>query len=156
MTKWLSHNKKIFSIGLNKYREELELRIVNVLTELAQSIIVYVEGAYQIPIYTGNLSDSTGVGIYRNGHLTSYLPTKKAIVPQTYEGQTIWGDEELINALQLSATEFSSGIWIVLFSAAPYAFKLEEKYNYFNDGIVEDMMNEFRTLVSAEFPNFKI
>ncbi len=153
MKDWSSHNKKVFSIGLNKYREGLEMRIVNVLTELAQSVIVYVEGSGQLPIYTGNLADSTGVGVYRNGHLTSYLPTKRAIVPQEYEGQTVWGDEELMNALQMSATEFSSGIWIVLFSAVPYAFKLEKKYNYFDDGIVEDMMSEFRTLVSAEFPN---
>lgn len=156
MKDWSSHNKKVFTIGLTKYREALELRIIKVLTELAESVIVYVEGSGQLPIYTGNLADSTGVGVYRNGHLTSYLPTKRAIEPQTYEGQTVWGDEALMDALQLSATEFSSGIWIVLFSAVPYALKLEEKYNYFDDGVVVDMMNEFRTLVSAEFKNFKI
>ncbi len=47
MKDWSSHNKKVFSIGLNKYREGLEMRIVNVLTELAQSVNVYVEGSGQ-------------------------------------------------------------------------------------------------------------
>jgi hypothetical protein len=151
-----NNNDKVFRKILKKRVRGLEDRIVKVLTDLAKSVVMYVEGSGQIPVYTGNLADSTGVGVYRNGRLTSYAPTKRALEPQSYKEQTVWGYEELDQALVMASTDFSNGIWIVLFSAVPYAVKLEGKYDYFEGGVVKDMLGEFKRIVKAEFPNFKV
>lgn len=155
MTDRTAENKKVFLNGIIDYKKNIETRINKVFAQLAQSVIAYVEGAGTIPVFTGNLSDSTGVGVYLNGKLQSYAPAQKAIVPQSYKGQTVWGYQELVKALNLAITEFSRGIWVVVFSSVPYAVKMEEKRDYFQHGVVDDMLSEFKRLMKAEFPDFK-
>lgn len=148
-----SHNKKIVENKLRKSTESIEERITKVLTMVAQEIVLYIEGARQIPVYTGNLQDSTGVGVYRNGVLRSYMPTQTATVAQEYAYRPIWGTEELAKALNVGATEFSKGIWIVLFSAVPYAWFIDDKYNFFEDGVAKELLNTFYSYMKTEFPN---
>lgn len=155
MTDWTAHNKRVFFNGVTDYKNAIETRINKVFAAVAESVIVYIEGAGTIPVCTGNLSDSTGVGIYRNGQLTSYAPAQKAIVPQSYKGQAVWGYQELVKALGLAATEFSRGIWIVVFSSVPYAVKVEERRDYFEYGVVKDILSEFKRFMKTEFPQFK-
>lgn len=150
---WTAHNNRVFEKILQQKADNIEARIEKVFRQVAEDVIVFIEGANEIPIYTGNLADSTGLGIYRNGVLTSYLPTKKAVEPQTFGyNQNVWGADELQRALNVSATEFATGIWLVLFSAVPYALFIEDKYNYFEDGVVQDLLQQFYSAIRAEFP----
>ena len=51
----------------------------------------------------------------------------------------IWGHQYLSDALEAASKEdYSKGIWIVLFSAVPYAFYIEDRDAFFSD--IKDVM----------------
>ena len=84
-------------------------------------------GSDQYPIWYGQLHDSTGVGVYIDGVLRAYRPTNIGKYKQhTEDERDIVGAEKLDEALAAAATTFPTGIWIVLFSAVPYAYEINE------------------------------
>ena len=98
------------------------------------------------PMYwhIGNLKDATGIGVYSNGVLEKYVPSQIATVPQSsgfhhrneYDS---WGHQYLSDALEAASKEgYGKGIWIVLFSAVPYAFYIEDRDAFFSD--IKDVM----------------
>lgn len=134
-------NISVFNKGVRDYAKRLELRVESVLSKVAEDVVIYIESGAAIPVQTGNLQDSTGVGIYRNGSLRKYIPVK--IAQEQRDGK--WGSDELLKALSMASTDFVSGVWICLFSTMPYAMKIDEKYNYFDDDVVADMVRNVKS-----------
>ena len=128
-----AHNSKVFKVGLNNYAERvIKVKLETMLRGVAEKLVAYIDGGFippygnmQFPVDTGNLHDATGVGVYIDGRLSSYLPTAIAVEQQTNQGEIgIDGSIALRNAVQAAATQFSKGIWIVLFSTVSYAYKI--------------------------------
>lgn len=140
MSDYTAHNSKVFKVGLNDYAERvIKVKFEAALREVAQKMVDAIDGAFvpfeqygggttQFPVWQGQLHDATGVGVYIDGRVSSYIPTAKGFDPQ-FDGEEdgIVGSERLQQALKSAATQFSKGIWIVLFSAVPYAYKVNEQ-----------------------------
>lgn len=164
MSDYTAHNSKVFKVGLNDYAERIiKAKLEAVLRGIAKQIVAFVEGNFakgdeNFPVWSANLRDATGVGVYIDGRLSSYLPTPNATEPQEYNGiEGIVGSECLKQAVNEAATTFSKGIWFVLFSAVPYAYHInahgsrkERGLRYF-DLISADV----ETLVKEALANLK-
>lgn len=133
MSNYTAHNSKVFKIGLKDYAERVvKVSLETMLRGVAEKLVAYIDGGFappsgsmQFPVDTGNLHDATGVGVYIDGRLSSYLPTAIAVRQQTNQGEIgIDGSIALRNAVQATATRFAKGIWIVLFSTVSYAYKI--------------------------------
>ena len=171
--KWQAQNAKVFKSLLNKHCEELEKRFTNVFHELAMGVKIYIESLEDLPVDTGNLADGTGVGVYFNGMLKEYTPTPIAKEPQYHDGDLVWGKNYLQDALTYaSMEEFSTGVWVVLFSAIPYATRVDKEGTFkqsesgepkvstepgfFSKILVSDMLSQFKTAFAKQFPNIRL
>lgn len=107
-------------------------KLVDVLIKKARELVTAIDGGqYNIPIFTGNLSDATGCAIYADGTIRAFIPTKKAIHDQACGlNGTSWrdinGNEFLTRTIQDASARFSKGIWFVIFSAVPYAVYINQ------------------------------
>lgn len=131
-------NVRVFAKMLKaRVDDEVKPKLIASLNEVAEWMVKTIEGNFEpffhlgggnddYPVWYGHLRDATGVGVYVDGHLTSYKPTKRALdSPQHHGSDTnIVGSERLEQALQEASGEFAGGIWIVLFSAVPYAYNV--------------------------------
>lgn len=165
---WVKHNQDVFKKALAEHRNALEKRLTNMLHELAEGVIGIINASDFRPMYTSNLADSTGLGVYFNGMLKKYIPLPRAKEPQEYNGALVWGQDSLEQALFEASQTYTSGIWVVLFSAVPYAFKVNEwgtetedgktltPAGYFDEQLVPDMLNQFKLAFAREFPNIKL
>lgn len=135
--KWDAHNAKVMKEQCTYFLKGVaKPQLVAMLRSVAEEIVAAIDGNGNIPIYTGNLHDATGVGVYVDGALSQYIPTKIATKKQRSGfGNTNWYDIDgslfLQSAMADAATEFNSGCWIVLFSAVPYAFHIDERTDFF-------------------------
>jgi len=106
-------------------------------------------GRESIPYDTGNLMDSTGIGIYIDGVLIDFRYENQANVPQTFHGQVVWGKDKLDKALTLGASIYNTGVWIVLFSTVPYAIYQDRLSGFFTDVMKSNMkylvLSQFKT-----------
>lgn len=166
---WARHNNKVFQKAIAEHRAKLEKKLISVFDWLANEIVDYVEAFAEIgemPYYTANLADSTGVGVYLDGTLAVYMPTQKATEPQGYGGnENIWGTEYLYDALVAGQTDFDKGVWVVLFSSVPYAVQVDTygtehrdgststPAGYFSEKLTSEMLENFKTAFAREFPN---
>jgi hypothetical protein len=168
---WVSHNNKVFKNAFKHHCTNIQSGIRNVIQRLAEQMQQYIsettfnQGDGNMPFYTGNLSDSTGLGVYIDGVLTAYVPPKRAKVPQSsgfnYTNiYDIQGYEELQSSLNDASKDYAKGLWVVLFSTTPYAFKIDErgsKYwdaGFFSEGLVkEQLLPKFKNVFAQEFPN---
>lgn len=157
MKNYDKYNEKVIRNAIKQKADEIKERIMLIMNDVANGIVDYIDGVGKdnLPYYTGNLQDSTGVGIYVDGALATYTPTRRAYEIQEYDGVTLLGYEELANALGLAADEFSKGMWIVLFSAVPYAFDVDmdnaKWYGYFSDGLAKGMVKDITQRIESEF-----
>lgn len=141
--KWYAHNAKVMKEQCTYFLKGVaKPQLVAMLRSVAEEIVAAIDGNGNIPIYTGNLHDATGVGVYVDGALSQYIPTKIATKKQKSGfGNTNWYDIDgslfLQSAMADAATEFNSGCWIVLFSAVPYAFHIDERTNFFSQTVGE-------------------
>ena len=133
MSRHTAHNSKVFKVGLKDYSERvITAKLEAMLRGVAEKLVVYIDGGFtppsgtmQFPVDTGNLHDATGVGVYIDGRLSSYIPTAIAVEQQTNRGEVgIDGSINLRLALQAATSQFAKGIWIVLFSTVSYAYKI--------------------------------
>lgn len=128
MKNYASHNKMVFKSTLEdaKYRISRPLLTAK-LRKIAVDMVDEIDDSLwnnddTFPIWTSNLHDSTGLAVYDYGAITSFIPPQYAAVAQKYGNiQDIWGSQYLKDFINESAGRFSKGIWIVLFSAVPYA-----------------------------------
>lgn len=160
---WVAHNNDVFKKGVEQYKQLLESKMRKVFNALAVDVVDYIETFSEIegmPFFTGNLADGTGVGVYMNGQLMAYMPARKASEPQDYKGITnIWGTEYLFDALNAAESQYSKGIWVVLFSTVPYAVEVNEEgtshtdIGFFSETMKTEMLEKFKTAFAQEFPN---
>lgn len=126
------HNLKVLRDGCREFLlVKKKKQLVAILTDLATKLVNYIESEARIPEYSSNLRDATGVGVYVDGALISYVPTKRATKNQKsgfhYRNEYgIDGSAYLTQAIVDASTRFAKGIWIVLFSAVPYAYFLNK------------------------------
>ena len=141
---WMKSNQKLIERRIDEVGNNSLARLLNALYTVAQDVMEYIDSQKVIPIYTGNLKDATGIGVYRNGVLKRYVPSQIATRPQSSgfhhrNEYDIWGHQYLSDALEAaSKEEYGKGIWIVLFSAVPYAFYIEDRDAFFSD--IKDVM----------------
>ena len=141
---WMKSNQKLIERRIDEVGNNSLARLLNALYTVAQDVMEYIDSQKVIPIYTGNLKDATGIGVYRNGVLKRYVPSQIATRPQSSgfhhrNEYDIWGHQYLSDALEAASKEdYSKGIWIVLFSAVPYAFYIEDRDAFFSD--IKDVM----------------
>lgn len=154
MKNYASHNKMVFKSTLEdaKYRISrplLTARLRKIAVDMVDEIDdnLWLDNE-QFPIWTSNLHDSTGIAVYDYGAIASFIPPKYAVEPQGHiDIKDIWGSQYLKDFINESAGRFSKGIWIVLFSAVPYAGKVNEVgspagrgINFF--GLLKEMMSD--------------
>lgn len=141
---WMKSNQKLIERRIDEVGNNSLARLLNALYTVAQDVMEYIDSQKVIPIYTGNLKDATGIGVYRNGVLKRYVPSQIATRPQSSgfhhrNEYDIWGHQYLSDALEAASKEgYGKGIWIVLFSAVPYAFYIEDRDAFFSD--IKDVM----------------
>lgn len=137
-------NIDVIHKGLVNYSIRMENKILSLLLDVADDLVYWIEGSRSIPVATGNLQDSTGVGVYYNGTLRKFKPTQIASVPRG----SLWGTMELSKALELASTDFNSGLWIVIFSTMPYAMKIDDRTNFFEGGLRSDLLSGLKQRLS--------
>lgn len=152
-------NSSIFKKNLEKFgNEQLKVILGKVLEEAAREIVSFIEKAKAIPVYTGNLQDSTGVGVYMSGSLISYKPVKIAREPRIVNygkgtmgepNKEYWGTDELTRAIGAAASDYSSGFYIVVFSTMPYAYKVEETNDYFYNNMTSKLVESIKLALQA-------
>lgn len=132
--KWKAKNLDVIKKRATIFLKNVEKpALAEKLKDVAQQIVNAIDGdEFQIPVYTGNLKASTGVGVYVDGVLTSFIPTSKAVkIHRSGFGELnrygIDGSQFLENTLNEAASSFSSGVWIVLFSTVPYAYRINDE-----------------------------
>lgn len=82
-------------------------------------------GTHQFPKWSGELAASTGAAIYCNGVFDSFVPNVALNIEMQFDkGELIDGNYLLRTAIAAGATQYTKGIWIVLYSTVPYAAKI--------------------------------
>ena len=141
---WMKANNKVVGNKINDFFDKVTEALLKEIYKVAEDVMEYIDSQKVIPIYTGNLKDATGIGVYNEGKLVKYVPSKIATRPQSSgfhhrNEYDIWGHQYLSDALEAaSKEEYGKGIWIVLFSAVPYAFYIEDRDAFFSD--IKDVM----------------
>ena len=115
------------------------------LKRIADEVLNIVEDS--IPYDTGNLMDSTGVGVYVNGVLSAFRFDNQATKPQYFHGKEVWGRKTLDEALKLGAGTYVDGVWIVIFSTVPYAGYQDKLSGFFSSV----MKSNLKYMVLSQF-----
>ena len=160
---WIAHNKSVLEEGIKLHvKKEIQPDLVNYLKGVAKHVVAAIDGGvYPIPIYTGNLHDATGVGVYVDGMMATFMPTKVAIKKQaagaSVAGESspyIFGSAFLAESLREASTTFSQGVWFVIFSAVPYAYKFNTEGSPMGRGqgywdtIVNDVLSNLKPITA--------
>lgn len=139
-----AHNAQVLKVGLKNFTEtQVKPRLTAMLTQVAQQMVGMIDGSFvmpdgttQFPVDTANLRDATGVGVYCDSRCQSFIPTKQAVKTQSHNGtKGIDGNALLHAAIQAGTTQFANGIWIVLFSTVPYAYKITTQGSKIGRGV---------------------
>lgn len=95
MADYRAHNNKVFNLKIRQFADGIKLEIADMLKSVAQIIVGVIdgnfappEGTQQFPIWTNNLHDATGIGVYCDGALSSFIPTARAMEVQS-DGATL-------------------------------------------------------------------
>lgn len=136
MATWGAHNIKVVANGINLFVAEKKAEVIAKLRAVASMMLAWIEGQFvpmppyepggnsEFPVWRGHLNDATGVGLYVDGRTDYFMPVTREIKHQTsgkMPGVKIYGTQFLRQAITDTASRLPSGIWIVLFSAVPYA-----------------------------------
>lgn len=128
---YTAYNKSVLMKGLTVHvKNVITPELVNVLKRVAQQIVTAIDTGAYIPEYTGNLHDATGVAVYADGAVVSFLPTKHATKQgkSGFGGMThygIDGNEFLTRTIAEASSTFAKGVWFVVFSTVPYAYYID-------------------------------
>lgn len=128
---WVAHNVAVIKEGITLFVRQKKTEIEAALKTVAFEFIAKIEtGEIPIPVYTGNMSDATGLGLYVDGRMSAFLPfpiatRKQTTGPGMGGRRAIDGHQFLAASIREGQTTFSTGIWLVLYSAVPYAMKID-------------------------------
>lgn len=166
-----AHNGKVFKVGLDNFaKNSVTPILIEIGKESAQLLVDFVDGKFvlpdgttQFPVDTANLRDATGAAVYANGRTEYFVPTAKATKPQSYNGtKGLVGSDLLKTAIAAASTTYSSGVWVVIFSAVPYAFKINEQGSKIGRGVgffevlTQYILSEAIKRVKSRFAHAKI
>ena len=147
-------NDQVITQGVNKAREIIRKRYLNALKATAYDLIELTD----VAIWTHNLWDSIGCGIYENGTLIEYaVPPKIAVDPRSGAEDTssearrdpssampifkvaegidvdraYWGQDELFDMINDPPEEIRNCFGFALYyvAAMPYAQYVDRRYN---------------------------
>lgn len=144
MGNFTSQNSSVFHAGTKNHIEHVvKPKLEAMLRKLAQDTVSYIDCAFvpippyanedgeggndKFPVWEGQLRDATGCAVYIDGRVSSFIPTSMGRYLQHDDEsgiENIDGTEFLKNAIDLASSRFTKGLWIVLFSAVPYAFRI--------------------------------
>ena len=118
-------NNKVISDGLVKAKRIIDERITSALSKTAFDLIDETDA----PIWTHNLWDSIGCGIYKDGALIKVVyPPKRAEEPRSdiygiaVPNRDYWGYEELRDMIMNPPSSIPSKGWALYYVAAmPYS-----------------------------------
>lgn len=160
---WVAHNSEVIKNALKLFVEEKKGELITKLRDVAKVVVDYVDkgfmpqtlyggGTGQFPIWTANLRDATGVGLYVDGITEYFMPTKLALRKQSTgpgmgSRRDINGSEFLRLSITEGAAKFNRGIWIVLYSAVPYASEIDAYGSKWGRG------KDYFKMTKAEFTN---
>lgn len=158
--------------GLKVYvKDTIKPMLKNVLTQKAQQIVSYIDNGANIPEYLSHLHDATGVGVYVDGMISSFIPTKRAtkLGKSGVDGVNhyqIDGNSFLQQAIAEASSRFNSGIWFVIFSAVPYAYHINafgspigRGQNFFKnvvDTSVSEILSGLRPIANVNAQNAQL
>ena len=143
MGNFTAQNSSVFHSGTKNHIEHVvKPKLEAMLRKLAQDTVSYIDGAFfpippyakeeggndKFPVWEGQLRDATGCAVYIDGRVSSFIPTSKGRYLQHDEESgivDIVGSVFLKNAINLASSRFTKGLWIVIFSATPYAFRID-------------------------------
>jgi hypothetical protein len=159
-------NESVMKAGLREFAEkQIKKQLLSALRDVSETMLGLIDNAFpvpggseQYPVWSGNMRDSTGIGVYADGALMSFIPSKVANAPQTYGTvQNIWGTEYLQTLLAQGTSVYSKGVWLVLFSAVPYAYRVDtfgspwkRGIGYF-DRITEELLRQLSTKLGFSY-----
>ena len=133
MSDFSGKNIALVTLRMKQFAEkEAKREVLKRMRRIAQYMVDYIDSNFaddsqQFPQLTSNLHDATGLAIYDNGRLESYIPTQRATEAQmSPSGGEEWGTQELANVIRQGVTMYSKGLWLVLFSASSYAEQIED------------------------------
>lgn len=157
---YTAQNQKLFEAGLKKYADKtIKPMLEAMLKRIADWMVDIIDGKFEpfsyegggtdkFPVWYGNLHDFTGIGVYVDGKLSYYSrPAMRSMGSDEATFEELGVEDPLESALRVSLTDFANGMWIVLFSAVPYAYKLNVKGSKWGRGIgffdeLEDYLRE--------------
>lgn len=119
--------------GIKMYANSVvRTRLVRMLKQKAFEVVAFIDNNADIPEYLGNLHDATGIGIYVEGLMFGFYPTKHAqqLGKSGFDGVNHYGIDGaafLQQAISEASSRFTSGVWFVIFSAVPYAYHINAK-----------------------------
>ena len=157
--KEMADNNKVFRDLLKAHADKVIVpQLTTMLDKIAEWMVGVIDGNFAplegkgnsgFPVYSGQLHDSTGIGVYVNGRLQGYKPTAVGRSKQHFGGtKDIVGAEYLDNAISMASTKFAKGIWIVLFSTVPYAYKVNTSGSPWGRGV--GFFNKLEDTIKAE------
>ena len=151
-------NESVIKSKMDEFIKRLvHADIMKLLDRVAQQVISLIENGGEIPFATGNLQDSTGIGIYHEGILKRYLPNKTAIKSRSdiypaglTDRDNIWGRNQLNEAIGKGALLYTKGYWLVIYSAMPYASLVNLRTDFWNEHfqrapekLIDDIISQF-------------
>jgi hypothetical protein len=169
------HNREVIKAALAGYTEKtIKPMLAKALGEVGRDIADLVDekfmpcppyamgGDKDFPVWFADMRDATGVGVYCDGVLSSYTPTVKFIAPQTDAGfENIIGYENLEKALQAGLSKYGKDLWIVLYSAVPYAERInamgsprgrgKDYFNKFEEWMLEAVKSKIPMVIPVGF-----
>lgn len=155
---YTEHNISVVTLRLKEFAaKEAKKEVLRRMRLIARKLLDEITSGFdqnddQYPVDTGNLADATGIGIYADGVLESYIPIQRADKPQENEiGEEVWGTEELTDALNRASTKFAKGLWLVVFSVMDYSRRIETKGSPKDRGM--GFFTKFIELTGADVKN---
>ena len=166
MSDWTQHNSQLFKKLIREEANRKKITLKLVLSSFANKVYNMIAstgpntGDGFLPYYSGNLRDGTGVGVYYDGTLIKLIPPQSAMFSQNSRGhRRIWGTTFIQKALAGATSKYSKGLWVVVYSAAPYAVEINtygSKYwesNWFDDRVVNNyLIPEFKKSLAMLMP----
>lgn len=111
-----------------KVRGAVTARVKNALVSACETFQDDYITKTNIPYYTGNLFDSTGVAAYQSGRLITFRPPVRTARSRTYKykGHIYTGASEAQKARTDGQRQFPTGLAAQLYSAVPYSKDVNE------------------------------
>jgi len=156
-------NEQVITQGISKAREIIRRRYLNALKETAFDLVNLTD----VAVWTHNLWDSIGCGIYENGSLIEYhVPPKLAVDPRSGADEyprearkdqssampifkvagvdaekAYWGQDELFDMLNDPPLDVRNctGFALYYVAAMPYAQYVDKRYNVTNEEMMKPL-----------------